>query len=125
MAAVAAGTLAFFIFMTTRLSSPDMSLLYADLNGTDSAQIVSRLEQLNQPYRLSADGSQVFVASDQVGAARFAMAQDGLPSGGSVGYEIFDRSEGLGTTNFVQNINHLRALEGERRLLSYDTQASA
>src|SRR3546814_4498618 len=41
------------------------------------------------------------------------MAEEGLPSGGSVGYEIFDRSEGLGTTNFVQNINHVRALEGE------------
>ncbi|HSR70963.1 MAG TPA: flagellar basal-body MS-ring/collar protein FliF, partial [Kiloniellales bacterium] len=42
-----------------------------------------------------------------------AMAEDGLPSGGSIGYEIFDRSEGLGTSNFVQNVNHLRALEGE------------
>jgi flagellar M-ring protein FliF len=41
------------------------------------------------------------------------MAEDGLPSGGSIGYEIFDRSEGLGTTNFVQNINLVRALEGE------------
>src|SRR3546814_11903830 len=41
------------------------------------------------------------------------MAEEGLPSGGSIGYEIFDRSEGLGTTNFVQNINHVRALEGE------------
>jgi flagellar M-ring protein FliF len=44
---------------------------------------------------------------------RVAMAEDGLPSGGSIGYEIFDRSEGLGTTKFVQNVNHLRALEGE------------
>jgi flagellar M-ring protein FliF len=44
---------------------------------------------------------------------RVAMAEDGLPTGGSVGYEIFDRSEGLGTTKFVQNVNHLRALEGE------------
>src|SRR3546814_15431366 len=44
---------------------------------------------------------------------RMVMAEEGLPSGGSVGYEIFDRSEGLGTTNFVQNINHVRALEGE------------
>src|SRR3546814_7596267 len=41
------------------------------------------------------------------------MAEEGLPSGGSIGYEIFDRSEGLGTTNFVQNINHVRALEGD------------
>ncbi len=113
MAVVAAGTLAFFIFLTSRLSSPDMSLLYADLSSQDSAQIIARLEQLNQSYRLSNDGTQIFVPTDKVGSIRFAMAEEGLPSGGSMGYEIFDRSEGLGTTNFVQNINHLRALEGE------------
>ena len=50
---------------------------------------------------------------DRVARLRLTMAEEGLPSGGSIGYEIFDRSEGLGTTNFVQSINHLRALEGE------------
>jgi flagellar M-ring protein FliF len=113
MALVAAGILAFFIFLTTRLATPEMALLYSELDGQDSTQIVARLEQRNLPYRVSADGSQVYVASGEVGSLRLALAQDGLPSGGSVGYEIFDRSEGLGTTNFVQNINHLRALEGE------------
>jgi flagellar M-ring protein FliF len=113
MVLVLAGIVAFFIFLTTRLANPNMALLYSELDGQDSAQIVARLEQRNLPYRVSADGSQVFVPADQVGSLRVAMAEDGLPSGGSVGYEIFDRSEGLGTTNFVQNINHLRALEGE------------
>ena len=88
-------------------------LLYSELDGADSSQIAARLEQMNLPYRLSPDGSQVFVPSDRVGSLRLAMAAEGIPSGGSVGYEIFDRSEGLGTTNFVQGINHLRALEGE------------
>lgn len=113
MALVAAGILAFFIFLTSRLATPDMSLLYAELDGQDSGQIVSRLEQMNMPYRLSGDGSQIFVPSDQVGRLRVAMAEDGLPSGGSMGYEIFDRAEGLGSSNFVQSVNHLRALEGE------------
>lgn len=113
MAAVAAGVIAFFIYLTSRLATPDMALLYAELDTQDSGQIVARLEELNVPYRLDANGTRIFVAEDQVARSRLQMAQEGLPSGGSIGYEIFDRSEGFGTTNFVQNINHLRALEGE------------
>ncbi|WP_193371033.1 flagellar basal-body MS-ring/collar protein FliF [Pelagibius marinus] len=113
MAAVAAGIIAFFIYLTSRLASPEMSLLYADLDTQDSGQIIARLEQMNVPYRIGEEGGKIFVPQDQVGRTRVVMAEDGLPSGGSIGYEIFDRSEGLGTTNFVQNINHVRALEGE------------
>jgi flagellar M-ring protein FliF len=113
MAAVSAGIIAFFIYLTSRLASPDMALLYSELGNQDSGQIISRLEQMNVPYRLGEDGAAVFVPQDDVGRMRVVMAEEGLPSGGSIGYEIFDRSEGLGTTNFVQNINHVRALEGE------------
>jgi len=113
MAAVAASTLAFFIYLTSRLATPEMALLYADLDPQDSGQIVSRLEQRNTPFRIGADGTQIFVPADEVGRMRVAMAEEGLPAGGSIGYEIFDRSEGLGTTSFVQNVNHVRALEGE------------
>lgn len=113
MGAVAAGIIAFFIFLAGRLTTADMALLYGDLDPQDSGQIVARLEQLEMPYRLGPTGAQVFVPADQVSRMRLAMAEDGLPSGGSIGYEIFDRSEGLGTTSFVQNVNHVRALEGE------------
>lgn len=113
MAAVAAGIIAFFIYLTSRLASPEMALLYGELSTQDSGQIISRLEQMNVPYRIGEDGSQIYVPADQVGRSRMVMAEEGLPSGASIGYEIFDRSEGLGTTNFVQNINHVRALEGE------------
>jgi len=113
MAAVAAGIIVFFIYMTSRLTTPDMSLLYGDLETQDSGQIISRLEEAQVPFRLGHDGGQIFVPSDQVARLRVMMAEEGLPSGGSIGYEIFDKSEGLGTTSFVQNINHLRALEGE------------
>lgn len=113
MAAVAAGILAFFIYLTSQLAAPNLALLYSDLDPQDSGQIVSRLEQRKIPFRIAADGTQIFVPADEVGRMRVAMAEDGLPTGGSVGYEIFDRSEGLGTTSFVQNINRVRALEGE------------
>lgn len=113
MAAVAAATIAFFIYLTSRLATPDMALLYGDLAAEDSGQIVTLLEQMEVPYDIGRDGSQVFVPSDEVARLRITMAEEGLPTGGSVGYEIFDRSEGLGTTTFVQNVNHLRALEGE------------
>ncbi len=113
MITVAASTIAFFIYLTSRLTTPDMALLYGDLDAQDSGQIVSRLEQMEVPYKVGRDGSQVYVPSDVIGRMRVAMAEDGLPTGGSIGYEIFDRSEGLGTTKFVQNVNHLRALEGE------------
>ncbi len=113
MAAVAAGIVAFFIYLTSRLASPDMALLYGELSAQDSGQIIARLEQMNVPYRIGEEGGKIFVPQDQVGRSRMVIAEEGLPSGASIGYEIFDRSEGLGTTNFVQNINHVRALEGE------------
>lgn len=113
MAGVAASILAFFIYLTSRLATPEMSLLYGDLDSQDSGQIVSLLEQQNIPYKLGPNGTQIYVPGNQVGRLRLSMAEQGLPNGGSIGYEIFDRSDGLGTTNFVQNVNHLRALEGE------------
>ena len=102
-----------FLYLMTAGSSPSMSLLYADLTPADGGAIVQQLEQQQIPYRVSADGTRVEVPGDQVGRVRMLMAQQGLPTGGNVGYEIFNQPEGLGTTNFMQNIQQLRALEGE------------
>ena len=113
MAATAAALIAFFIYMTGRLAGTEQSLLYSDLSSQDSGQIITRLEQLNVPYQLGGEGNQIYVPGDQVARLRMTMAEEGLPSDGSMGYEIFDQTDGLGTTNFMQNINHLRALEGE------------
>lgn len=110
---VAVGLLAFFIFLTSRLGTVDNSLLYADLSTSDSAKIVGQLESMGVPYQLQGGGSSIMVPSDQVLRLRMTMAQEGLPGGGSVGYEIFDNSDNLGATNFVQNVNLVRALEGE------------
>ncbi len=113
MAGISAATIAFFIYLTSRLASPEMALLYGDLDSQDSGQIIARLEQAGVPYEIGPSGDQIYVPGEQVARMRVAMAEEGLPSGGSIGYEIFDRSEGLGVSSFVQNINHLRALEGE------------
>jgi len=113
MGGVAVGIVLFFIFLSARLNSTDMSLLYGDLDTGDSAKIVAKLDAMAVPYELKADGRQIFVPSDRVLRLRMSMAEDGMPNGGSVGYEIFDKGEALGTTNFIQNINLVRALEGE------------
>ena len=113
LAGVTVGMGAFFFFLFTRLSQPPMTLLYANLDLQEAGQITTRLDAAKVPYQLAANGTQVLVPEDQVLRLRMQLAETGLPTGGSVGYEIFDRADALGTTNFVQNINHVRALEGE------------
>ena len=113
LAAVGFALIAFFVFITTRIATPGMSLLYGDLEPVDSGAIAQRLESQNVPFEVRADGAQVFVPADQVAKLRVALAAEGIPNGGSIGYEIFDRADALGTTNFVQQINQIRALEGE------------
>ena len=110
---VAAMSIGFFVFLTTRIAAPAYGLLYANLDLHDSGQIAQKLETMNVPYQLRADGSTIMVPMDQVARLRMLMADDGLPRGGSVGYEIFDKSDAFGTSSFVENVNQLRALEGE------------
>lgn len=113
MATVAAITIGFFIFLSIRLSTPNMSLLFSGLDLSDSAKIVQNLEAQGIPYKLVGDGNTILVPHDQVNKIRVNVAGQGLNSGGSLGYELFDRGDSLGTTSFVQNINLIRALEGE------------
>lgn len=106
--------IALFVFISTRVSTSPMSPLYSELTMEDSAKVVAELEKMGVQYELRANGSQIVVPTDQVLRLRLSMAQQGIPSGGSiVGYEIFDRSEAMGTSSFVMNVNMLRALEGE------------
>lgn len=127
LAGVTVGLIAFFVYLATRLSSPGMALLYGDLEIGDSGRIVSQLEGLNVPYALRGDGRQIMVPADQALRLRMLMAEDGLPSGGSVGYEIFDDTSTLGSTSFVQSVNRARALEGElaRTIRSLNSVAGA
>jgi flagellar M-ring protein FliF len=116
MAAMAAVTLAlmgFFSFLMIQMTTPQMVPLFTDLAVDDSASIVKDLERQAITYQLKNDGAIIMVPKDKVARLRMKLAESGLPKGGGVGYEIFDKTDALGATTFVQNINHLRALEGE------------
>jgi flagellar M-ring protein FliF len=100
-------------WLVLRAAEPPMALLYGDLDQRDAGQIVAALERQRIQHRLAGGGSQVLVPEADVPRVRLLLARDGLPAGGSVGYEIFDRGESLTTTPFQQDVNRLRALEGE------------
>jgi flagellar M-ring protein FliF len=122
MIAVTAGLIGFFAFVIMRVTTPQMTTLFTDLSLEDSSSIIKDLERQGVPYELRNEGSVIMVPKDKVTRLRMKLAEGGLPKGGGVGYEIFDKSDALGTTSFVQNINHLRALEGElsRTIASID-----
>jgi flagellar M-ring protein FliF len=113
MVAVTAALIGFFAFVIMRVTTPQMTTLFTDLSLEDSTGIIKELERQAIPFELRNDGALIMVPKDKVTRLRMKLAEGGLPKGGGVGYEIFDKSDALGTTSFVQNINHLRALEGE------------
>jgi flagellar M-ring protein FliF len=113
MVAVTAALIGFFAFVIMRVTTPQMTTLFSDLSTEDSSGIIKELEREAIPFELRNDGAVIMVPKDKVTRLRMKLAEGGLPKGGGVGYEIFDKSDALGTTSFVQNINHLRALEGE------------
>lgn len=113
MAGVAVGLIAFIIFFATRFSTQPMQLLYGELSQTDSREIVRELELSGINFSLEDNGATILVPGDDVTRVRLQMAEMALPTGGSVGYELFDNMDALGATNFMQNINLVRALEGE------------
>src|ERR1700731_2199881 len=113
MVAVTAALIGFFAFVIMRVTPPQMTADFPDLSVEDSSAIIKDLERQAIPFELRNDGAVIMVPKDKVTRLRMKLAEGGLPKGGGVGYEIFDKSDALGTTSFVQNINHLRALEGE------------
>lgn len=127
MSATIFGMLGFFIYLATKFTSPTMVLMYSGLQGQDQSAIVAQLQTNNVPYEIRAGGAEIFVPQAQVGPMRMLMANQGLPAGGSLGYEIFDKQGALGTTNFQQNISLVRALEGElaRTIQSLGTVGTA
>src|ERR1700681_1487298 len=113
MCAVTIALVGFFGFLIMRVTAPQMTPLFTDLTLEDSTAIVKELERQGIAYELRNDGAIVLAPKDRVPRLRMALAESGLPKGGGVGYEIFNKSDALGTTSFVQNINNLRALAGE------------
>ncbi len=107
------GLLAFLAFAVMQAASPRYTLLFGGLESADVARIVERLEAMDVPYRLTDSGDAVLVPAEEVTRLRMALAQEGLPTGEVVGWELFDGANGLTTTDFVANVNLRRALEGE------------
>jgi flagellar M-ring protein FliF len=111
MAGVAAVLTAFFLYIAGAITEPPKTILYSGLESRDAAAVTAKLDGMAVKYDVK-EGGTILVPADQVTKLRMALAQDNLPAAG-VGYEIFDKSDAFGTTAFVQNINHQRALEGE------------
>jgi flagellar M-ring protein FliF len=127
MAAVTLTLIGFFSFLMIQMTTPQMVPLFTDLSVDDSASIIKDLERQAVAYQLKSDGAIIMVPKDKVARLRMKLAESGLPKGGGVGYEIFDKTDALGSTTFVQNINHLRALKGElaRTIRSIDRVQAA
>ena len=113
MGAVALGLIGFFAYIMLRFDTVAEAPVYTGLSMEDSSAIVQELEASNIPYTLRENGTAILVAETDVPRVRMQLAEQGLPAGGGVGYEIFDKTDALGTTSFVQSVNKLRALEGE------------
>jgi flagellar M-ring protein FliF len=113
MAGVTVALVGFFAFVILRMTQPAMSVLYTDLSQADAAAIIRDFEARGIRYEQRADGTTILAPKDEVTRLRMDFAAKGVPSGGSVGYEIFDKGDAFSATSFVQGVNHIRALEGE------------
>jgi flagellar M-ring protein FliF len=113
MAAVTLVLIAFFAYVISRVTQPGMAVLYSDLSFQDSSAIVRDLETKGIRYETRGDGQTILAPKDMIAKLRMDFAGRGMPTGGGVGYEIFDKGDAFSSTSFVQNINQLRALEGE------------
>ena len=114
MAVVAVGMLGILALLAMRGSAPSSyALLYADLDLREAGQLVDALDKAHIAHQEQGGGQTVLVPAGDVARARLLLAKDGLPSGGSIGYEIFDRGDSLTSSQFQQEMNQTRAMEGE------------
>jgi flagellar M-ring protein FliF len=109
---IAVGTILGIILLIVWTNRIEYQPLYYNLSQEDAGMVVEELKEQKIPYRLSASGKTVMVPAERVYDLRLDLASRGVPSGGGVGFEIFDRTD-LGTTEFVQKLNYQRALQGE------------
>ena len=109
---IAVGSVAGFVFLMNWAATPEFHPLYSHLDASDAGVIISRLKDEKIPYRLSANGSTILIPQELIYETRMNLASEGLPQGGSTGFELFDNTK-LGMTEFAQNVNYQRALQGE------------
>jgi len=106
-------------------AQPKYKTLYANLSAKDAGVLVEKLKSGNVPYRIGADGKSLEVPEEQVYETRLSLASQNLPLGGGVGFEVFDKNN-FGVTDFTQQVNYQRALEGElSRTISHLSEVEA
>ncbi|CNH49859.1 flagellar MS-ring protein [Yersinia kristensenii] len=108
----AAAVIAIIVALILWAKSPDYRVLYSNLSDRDGGDIVTQLTQLNIPYRFADTGGALLIPADKVHETRLRLAQQGLPKGGAVGFELLDQ-EKFGISQFSEQVNYQRALEGE------------
>lgn len=108
----AAVTIAIMVGIWLWGQQPDYRVLFSNFNDKDGGAIVASLQQLNIPYKYSEGGTAILVPATQVHDARLKLASQGLPKGGNVGFELMENQK-LGVSQFLEQVNFQRALEGE------------
>ena len=107
-----AAAVAIAVALVSLARAPDYKVLFSNVADRDGGAIISALQQINVPYRMSEGGGAILVPSDRVYESRLRLAQQGLPRGGSIGFELLENQR-IGTSQFVEQVNFQRALEGE------------
>ncbi|MCG8442633.1 MAG: flagellar M-ring protein FliF, partial [Caulobacterales bacterium] len=127
MFGVTAGVAAALSLVAFNVGGSEKTTLYSDMRLSEVPDITQRLEQAGIGYELAAGGSTIRVDRDRVTDARVMLSAEGLPSAASLGYELFDEQSAMGQTQFQQNLNKVRALEGElaRTIQAIDGVSSA
>lgn len=92
--------------------APDYRVLYANYSDKDGGAITASLDQMGVPYKFSEGGSAILVPAEQVPDLRLKLAAQGLPKGGNVGFELMENQK-LGVSQFLEQVNYQRSLEGE------------
>ena len=106
------GTIIGLIFLIMWTGKPDFQLLYSNLASEDAGAILAQLKDKKIPYQISSNGSSILIPTEQIYETRLELASQGIPQGSGVGFEVFDNTK-LGMTEFVQNVNYQRAVQGE------------
>lgn len=105
-------TIAGFLGLMAWTGKTDYQTLFTQLAPEDAGVIVTKLKEKKIPYRITMNGDSIQVPRERVHELRLELAADGLPQGSGIGFEVFDNTK-LGMTEFVQNVNYQRALQGE------------
>ena len=106
------GTVVGFVFLILWSGKVDYQRLYSNLDPEDAGAIVEKLKEQKIPYQLSENGRTLLVPQEQLYEIRMHLASEGLPQLGGIGFEVFDDTK-LGMSEFAQNVNFQRALQGE------------